>query len=94
MREGVSCMTNDIELLIKELILKVESSQGLIDELRLQVRELHSKLDSQEKLLKDSEHMQEKLEHYFLLSNKQVELIKVGEDLQQRAISLLSRMAR
>jgi len=46
-------MTNDIELLIKELILKVESSQGLIDELRLQVRELHSKLDSQEKLLKD-----------------------------------------
>ena len=94
MREGASCMTNDIELLIKELILKVESSQGLIDELRLQVRELHSKLDSQEKLLKDSEHMQEKLEHYFLLSNKQVELIKAGEDLQQRAISLLSRMAR
>ena len=87
-------MTNDIELLIKELILKVESSQGLIDELRLQVRELHSKLDSQEKLLKHSEHMQEKLEHYFLLSNKQVELIKAGEDLQQRAISLLSRMAR
>ena len=85
-------MTNDIELLIKELILKVESSQG--DELRLQVRELHSKLDFQEKLLKDSEHIQEKLEHYFLLSNKQVELIKAGEDLQQRAISLLSRMAR
>ena len=87
-------MTNDIELLIKELILKVESSQGLIDELRLQVRELHSKLDSQEKLLKDSEHMQEQLEHYFLLSNKQVELIKAGEDVQLRAISLSSRMAR
>ena len=87
-------MTNDIELLMKELILKVESSQRLIDELRLQVRELHSKLDSQEKLLKDSEHMQEKLEYYFLLSNKQVELIKASKDLQQRAISLLARVAR
>ena len=87
-------MADNIELLIKELILKVESSQELIDELRLQVRDLNTKLDSQEKLLKDSEQMQEKLEYYFLLSNKQVELIKAGEDLHQRAISLLSRMAR
>ena len=87
-------MADNIELLIKELILKVESSQELIDELRLQVRDLNSKLDSQEKLLKDSEHLQEKLEYYFLLSNKQVELIKASEDLQQRAISLLTRVAR
>ena len=87
-------MADNIELLIKELILKVESSQELIDELRLQVRDLNTKLDSQEQLLKDSEHMQEKLEYYFLLSNKQVELIKASEDLQERAISLLARVAR
>ena len=87
-------MADNIELLIKELILKVESSQELIDELRLQVRDLNTKLDSQEQLLKDSEHIQEQLEYYFLLSNKQVELIKASEDLQERAISLLARVAR
>ena len=82
-------MADNFELLIKELIEKVELSQGLIDELRLQVRELNLKLDSQEKLLIESEKLQEKLEYYFLLSNSQLELIKASEDLQGKAISLL-----
>lgn len=86
-------MADDFELLIKELIQKVELSQGLIDELRLQVRELNLKLDSQEKLLIESEKLQEKLEHYFLLSNSQLELIKASEDLQGQAISLLVNLS-
>ena len=68
-------MTDSIELVVRELISKVEASQSLIDELR-------SKLQSQNEL-------EAELEYYYLLSQKQNELLEANEDLQKQVIDIL-----
>ena len=82
-------MIDGVESVIRELIAKVESSQSLIDELRLELQDLSSKLDSQEKVLIQSSKLQSELEYYFLLSKKQLEIIAANEELQKRAIDIL-----
>ena len=69
-------MTDGIELVVRELINKVEASQSLIDDLR-------SKLKSQTEILAQSDKLQAELEYYYLLSQKQRELIAANEDLQK-----------
>ena len=68
-------MTDSIELVVRELISKVEASQSLIDELR-------SKLQSQNEV-------EAELEYYYLLSQKQNELLEANEDLQKQVIDIL-----
>ena len=89
MKEGSVAMIDGVESVIRELIAKVESSQSLIDELRLELQDLSSKLDSQEKVLIQSSKLQSELEYYFLLSQKQLEIIAANEELQKRAIDIL-----
>ena len=73
-------MTDSIELVVRELISKVEASQSLIDELR-------SKLESQNEL-------EAELEYYYLLSQKQLELLEANEDLQKQVIDILVSLKR
>ena len=73
-------MTDSIELVVRELISKVEASQSLIDELR-------SKLQSQSEL-------EAELEYYYLLSQKQLELLEANEDLQKQVIDILVNLER
>ena len=73
-------MTDSIELVVRELISKVEASQSLIDELR-------SKLHSQTEL-------EAELEYYYLLSQKQLELLAANEDLQKKVIDILANLKR
>ena len=73
-------MTDSIELVVRELISKVEASQSLIDELR-------SKLQSQAEL-------EAELEYYYLLSQKQRELLAANEDLQKQVIDILANLKR
>ena len=73
-------MTDSIELVVRELISKVEASQSLIDELR-------SKLHSQNEL-------EAELEYYYLLSQKQLELLEANEDLQKQVIDILVNLKR
>ena len=73
-------MTDSIELVVRELISKVEASQSLIDELR-------SKLQSQTEL-------EAELEYYYLLSQKQLELLAANEDLQKQVIDILVNLKR
>ena len=68
-------MTDSIELVVRELISKVEASQSLIDDLR-------SKLQSQNEI-------EAQLEYYYLLSQKQFELIAANEDLQKQVTDIL-----
>ena len=75
-------MTDGIELVVRELINKVEASQSLIDDLR-------SKLKSQTEILAQSDKLQAELEYYYLLSQKQRELIEANEDLQRKVIQIL-----
>ena len=75
-------MSNDIELAFQELINKVEASQRHIDDLSIQVERLKLQLQSQKKL-------QEELEFYFLLSQKQSEILKESQILHDRAVDLL-----
>ena len=93
-------MTDGIESALLQLISKVETSQSLIDELEIQVQQLKLKLESQEiankKSLDEREsaflqlrNLQEELEYYFLLSRKQLEVIKANESLYARASALL-----
>ena len=93
-------MTDGIESALLQLISKVETSQSLIDELEVQVQQLKLKLESQEIANKKSlderdsaflqlRNLQEELEYYFLLSRKQLEVIKASESLQARASALL-----
>ena len=81
-RQEVVEMSNDIELAFQELINKVEASQRHIDDLSIQVERLKLQLQSQKKL-------QEELEFYFLLSQKQSEILKESQILQERAVDLL-----
>ena len=101
-------ITDNLELVLRELILKVESSQPLIDDLETQVQQLKLKLESQEihykKLIEEKEaayatelalqlrKSQEDLDYYFLLSRKQYETIQEGEKLQARFADLLARI--
>ena len=77
-------MSNKIELAFQELINKVDASQSRIDDLSMQVERLKLQLQSQIKL-------QEELEFYFLLSQKQSKLLKESQILQDRAVDLLVR---
>ena len=78
-------MTDGIELVVRELINKVEASQSLIDDLR-------SKLKSQTEILAQSDKLQAELEYYYLLSQKQRELIAANEDLQRKVIEILANL--
>ena len=78
-------MPNKIELAFQELINKVEASQSRIDDLSMQVERLKLQLQSQKKL-------QEELEFYFILSQKQSKLLKESQILQDRAVELLVRL--
>ena len=80
-------MPNKIEFAFQELINKVEASQSRIDDLSMQVERLKLQLHSQIKL-------QEELEFYFLLSQKQSMLLKESQTLQDRAADLLVRFKR
>ena len=80
-------MTDGIELVVRELINKVEASQSLIDDLR-------SKLKSQTEVLAQSDKLQAELENYYLLSQKQSELIAANEDLQKKVIQILANLKR
>ena len=80
-------MSNKIELAFQELINKVDASQSRIDDLSMQVERLKLQLQSQKKL-------QEELEFYFLLSQKQSKLLKESQTLQDRAVDLLVRFKR
>ena len=80
-------MPNKIELAFEELINKVEASQSRIDDLSMQVERLKLQLQSQTKL-------QEELEFYFLLSQKQSKLLKESQTLQDRAVDLLVHFKR
>ena len=80
-------MSNKIELAFQELINKVDASQSRIDDLSMQVERLKLQLQSQTKL-------QEELEFYFLLSQKQSKLLKESQTLQDRAVDLLVRFKR
>ena len=77
-------MSNKIELAFQELINKVDASQSRIDDLSMQVERMKLQLQSQKKL-------QEELEFYFLLSQKQSKLLKESQILQDRAVDLLVR---
>ena len=77
-------MSNKIELAFQELINKVDASQSRIDDLSMQVERLKLQLQSQTKL-------QEELEFYFLLSQKQSKLLRESQTLQDRAVDLLVR---
>ena len=83
-------MSNSIESIVNELIIKVESSQSLIDDLRLQIRDLSAKLESQEEMLVQSNKLQERLEYFFLRDRKQLELIEANEDLHKRVLEILA----
>ena len=80
-------MPNKIEFAFQEFINKVEASQSRIDDLSMQVERLKLQLQSQTKL-------QEELEFYFLLSQKQSKLLKESQTLQDRAVDLLVRFKR
>ena len=85
-------MSNSIESIVNELIIKVESSQCLIDDLRLQICDLSAKLESQEELLVQCNKLQDKLEYFFLRNKKQLELIEANEDLHQRFLRMLANL--
>ena len=85
LRQEVVAMPNKIELAFQELINKVEASQSRIDDLSMQVERLKLQLQSQKKL-------QEELEFYFILSQKQSKLLKESQILQDRAVELLVRL--
>ena len=78
-------MAEGVEAALLQLISKVEASQSLIDELELQVQQLKLQLENQEK-------MQEELEYYFLMSRKQLDIIKAAEQLQARSAALFTRV--
>ena len=95
-------MTSTIDTAFQELISKVEESQYIIDDLKMQVERLKLKLKSQNKLQEELESqkkelefqnkIQEELEYYFLLSQNQLEILKENEVLRARAVALLASL--
>ena len=95
-------MTSSIDASFQELISKVEESQYLIDDLKMQVERLKLKLESQKKLqeelesqkkeLESKKKLQEELDYYFLLSQNQLEILRKNEALQAQAIAMLASL--
>ena len=95
-------MTSTIDTAFQELINKVEVSQHLIDDLKMQVERLKLQLESQNKLreelesqkkeLESQNKLQEELEYYFLLSQNQLEILKENEVSQARAVALIASL--
>ena len=95
-------MTSTIDTAFQELISKVEESQYIIDDLKMQVERLKLKLESQNKLQEELESqkkelefqnkIQEELEYYFLLSQDQLEILKENEVLWARSVALLASL--
>ena len=95
-------MTSTTDKAFQELISKVEESQYIIDDLKMQVERLKLKLESQNKLQEELESqkkqlefqnkIQEELEYYFLLSQNQLEILKEDEVLRARAVALLASL--
>ena len=95
-------MTSTIDTAFQELINKVEVSQHLIDDLKMQVERLKLKLESQNKLreelesqkkeLESQNKLQEELEYYFLLSQNQLEILKENEVSQARVVALIASL--
>lgn len=95
-------MTSTIDTAFQELISKVEESQYIIDDLKMQVERLKLKLKSQNKLQEELESqkkelefqnkIQEELEYYFLLSQDQLEILKENEVLRARSVALLASL--
>ena len=95
-------MTSTIDTAFQELISKVEESQYIIDDLKMQVERLKLKLksqnklqeelDSQKKELEFQNKIQEELEYYFLLSQDQLEILKENEVLRARSVALLASL--
>ena len=95
-------MTSTIDTAFQELISKVEESQYIIDDLKMQVERLKLKLksqntlqeelESQKKELEFQNKIQEELEYYFLLSQNQLEILKENEVLRARAVALLASL--
>ena len=95
-------MTSTIDTAFQELISKVEESQYIIDDLKMQIERLKLKLKSQNKLQEELESqkkqlefqnkIQEELEYYFLLSQNQLEILKEDEVLRARAVALLASL--
>ena len=88
-------MTSTIDTAFQELISKVEESQYIIDDLKMQVERLKLKLKSQNKLqegLESQNKIQEELEYYFLLSQDQLEILKENEVLRARSVALLASL--
>ena len=83
--QEVVAMSNGIESAFQDLISKVEASQSHIDDLSMQVEQLRLQLQSQKKL-------QEELEFYFLLSQKQSMALEASRVIQDRAFELLVRL--
>ena len=86
-------MASSIQVALEELIAKVDQSQPLIDELRLELVELKAenlkKTEEIETVMLQLSEVQKELEHYFLVNQRLVDIIKSSENLQNRAISLL-----
>ena len=91
-------MSNKIELAFQELINKVDASQSRIDDLSMQVERLKLQLQSQNERsklqLQSQKKLQEELEFYFILSQKQSKLLKESQILQDRAVDLLVHFKR
>ena len=91
-------MTSSIQVALEKLIAKVDQSQPLIDELRLELRELKTenatKTEEIEIILLQLSQVQKELEHYFLLNQKLFDVIKASEYLQDRAVSLIIAKSR
>ena len=95
-------MTSTIDTAFQELINKVEVSQHLIDDLKMQVERLKLQLESQNKLREELESqkkelasqnkLQEELEYYFLLSQNQLEILKENEVSQARVVALIASL--
>ena len=95
-------MTSTIDTAFQELINKVEVSQHLIDDLKMQVERLKLQLESQNKLreelesqkkeLESQNKLQEELEYYFLLSQNQLEILKENEVSQARVVALIASL--
>ena len=88
-------MTSTIDTAFQELISKVEESQYIIDDLKMQVERLKMKLKSQNKLqeeLESQNKIQEELEYYFLLSQDQLEILKENEVLRARSVALFASL--
>ena len=95
-------MTSTTDKAFQELISKVEESQYIIDDLKMQVERLKLNLKSQNKLQEELESqkkelefqnkIQEELEYYFLLTQNQLEILKENEILQARAVALLASL--